>query len=135
MPCFRDLLLIKYRHAYHSTKNFFNYFFMQKITLLIAFSFCILFSKLYGQVGIGTLTPNTSAMLDVSSTNKGLLIPRVALTGTTDVVTIPTPAVSLLVYNTATNGAGSTAVRPGYYYWNGTGWVVFISGSTPASSW
>jgi hypothetical protein len=30
----------------------------------------------FGQVGIGTNTPNTSAILDVSSTNKGFLAPR-----------------------------------------------------------
>jgi len=41
-----------------------------------------------------------SAMLDVSSTTKGLLIPRVSLISTTDVFTIQNPAISLLVYNT-----------------------------------
>jgi hypothetical protein len=43
------------------------------------------------QVGIGTTTPAASAKLDISSTSKGLLIPRVALTGTTDAVTVSTP--------------------------------------------
>jgi len=56
-----------------------------------------------------------SAMLDVSSTTKGLLIPRVALTGTTDVTTITSGNVqSLLVFNTAT----VSDVTPGYYYWD-----------------
>ena len=55
-------------------------------------------------------------MLDVSSVNKGLLIPNIALTGTTDATTIPTPAVSLLVYNTTT----VSDVTPGYYYNSGT---------------
>ena len=61
-------------------------------------------------------------MLDVKSTNKGLLIPRVTLTGTNDAVTISSPAASLMVYNTATAGGGATAVTPGFYYWNGTAW-------------
>ncbi|MGZ4117501.1 MAG: exosporium glycoprotein BclB-related protein, partial [Bacteroidia bacterium] len=45
-------------------------------------------------VGINTTgaTPAASAMLDVSSSNKGVLIPRVTLTGTTDATTIPSPA-------------------------------------------
>jgi hypothetical protein len=43
------------------------------------------------QVGIGTTNPALSAQLDISSTSKGLLIPRVALTGTTDAVTVSTP--------------------------------------------
>ena len=48
--------------------------------------------------------PNSSAMLDVKSNSKGLLIPRVALTGITDVTTIASPANSLMVYNTASAG-------------------------------
>jgi uncharacterized protein (TIGR02145 family) len=60
--------------------------------------------------------PNSSAMLDVSATNKGLLIPNVALSGTNDAATISTPAVSLLVYNTS----GANGVTPGYYYNSGS---------------
>ncbi len=75
-------------------------------------------------------TPNSSAGLDVDFTNKGLLVPRVALTATNVAGPITTPATSLLVYNTATAGAGTTAVSPGYYYWNGTLWVkVSIDGA------
>lgn len=43
-------------------------------------------------------TPNTSAGLDIDFANKGLLIPRIALTSTTDATTIASPATSLLVY-------------------------------------
>jgi hypothetical protein len=56
-----------------------------------------------------------SAMLEVNSTNKRILIPNVSLTGSTDVTTIISPAVSLLVYNTAT----VSDVEPGYYYNSG----------------
>ena len=70
--------------------------------------------------------PNTSAMLDVKSMNKGMLIPRVALTGTADVTTIPSPATSLMVYNTTAAGSGTTAVVPGYYYWDGS-WVRMVA--------
>jgi uncharacterized protein (TIGR02145 family) len=57
-----------------------------------------------------------SAMLEVSSPSKGILIPNVSLTGTTDATTIASPAVSLLVYNTAS----LSDVIPGYYYNSGT---------------
>ncbi|MFT7068021.1 MAG: hypothetical protein ACJAZY_000901, partial [Spirosomataceae bacterium] len=57
-----------------------------------------------------------SAMLEVNSTSKGILIPNVTLTGITDATTIATPAASLLVYNTAT----VSDVEPGYYYNAGT---------------
>ena len=69
--------------------------------------------------------PDVSAALDVSATDKGLLIPRVVLTGTTDIATIPTPATSLLVYNSAT----VSDVTPGYYYFDGTIWQRMVSGS------
>ena len=78
--------------------------------------------------------PNSSAMLDVKSTSKGLLIPRVALAGTADVTTVPSPATSLMVYNTTAAGTGTTAVVPGYYYWNGSAWVRLVSSTTTYSS-
>src|SRR5690606_7138919 len=56
-------------------------------------------------------------------TDKGLLIPRVALTNTSLASPITSPATSLLVYNTATTGD----VTPGYYYWNGSKWMRLLS--------
>ncbi len=78
-------------------------------------------------------TPAPSAMLDVVSTNRGALMPRVALTSTTDVVTIASPATSLLVYNTATASTGATAVAPGYYYFDGAKWTSF--GGSGGKDW
>jgi hypothetical protein len=95
---------------------------MKKIYLLVTLSFLLILTKTNAQVGIGAPKPDSSAMLDVKSANKGLLIPRVALTGTNDVTTIATPATSLLIYNTATI-SGSGGVTPGYYYWTGAAWV------------
>jgi hypothetical protein len=70
-------------------------------------------------------------MLDIKSADKGLLIPRVALTNTNSASPITSPATSLLVYNTATTGD----VTPGYYYWDGSKWVRFatIKGSGTAN--
>ena len=87
---------------------------------------------LNAQTGIGTTTPNASAKLDVYSTNKGFLPPRVSLTGVYDASTIPTPATGLLVYCTGTGGLAS-----GYYFFNGTAWATIAtdggSGSFAAS--
>jgi Head domain of trimeric autotransporter adhesin len=49
-------------------------------------------------VGIGTATPNASAVLELQSTNKGLLLPRVA-----DTNAVPSPAKGLLIFTNATN--------------------------------
>ena len=77
--------------------------------------------------------PHNSAALDIRDfTNKGLLIPRIALTSNTDVTTIPAPALSLLVYNTGTGGL----TPAGYYYWNGSRWVRLVTmGGTPSDAW
>lgn len=79
-------------------------------------------------VGVGTNTPNASAKLDITSTNSGLLIPRISLLSTTDVATVPSPATSLLVYNinaAITGGSGT-----GYYYWNGSAWIKLATGAS-----
>lgn len=93
--------------------------------------FC--FITLYGHaqnVGINATgaAPTASAGLDVDFTNKGVLVPRVALTATNSASPVASPATSLLVYNTATAGSGATAVTPGYYYWSGSAWVRFSTG-------
>jgi hypothetical protein len=72
----------------------------------------------YSQVGIGTNNPDPSAQLHVKATNRGVLIPNVALLSTTDVVTIKSPAESLLVFNTAK----VLDVTPGYYFWLNNKW-------------
>lgn len=63
-----------------------------------------------------------SAMLDVAAPNKGVLIPRVSLTSNVDIITVPTPVVSLLIYNTASVGIYPNNVSPGFYFWNGNKW-------------
>ncbi|MBF7093297.1 tail fiber domain-containing protein [Flavobacterium sp. ALJ2] len=80
-----------------------------------------------GNVGLGTTTPDASAALDITSTNKGVLMPRVALKNTTDTTTITGAANSLTVYNTAT----ASDVTPGYYYWDKSGskWVRILDSS------
>lgn len=78
-------------------------------------------------------TPAASAMLDIVSTNKGLLIPRVALTATNVASPVTSPLTSLLVYNTATAGTSPNNVFPGYYYWSGAAWTPFLTANT--SGW
>jgi hypothetical protein len=95
---------------------------MKKIYLLIAF---LLISKAFGQIGIGTVNPSTAAALDISSSNKGVLIPRVALTSVDSILplsgNIPD---GLIIFNTATAGTGDVAVFPGPYVWANNQWNV-----------
>ncbi|MDI3479955.1 MAG: hypothetical protein PWQ14_1101, partial [Rikenellaceae bacterium] len=73
------------------------------------------------------IIPDASAGLEIQFTNKGLLIPRVALTSTSSASPITSPATSLLVYNTATAGTAPNNVTPGYYYWTGTKWMRLLA--------
>lgn len=93
----------------------------------------VLFSSVIASaqnVGINSTgaAPVTSAALDVDMANKGVLIPRVALTTTTAFAPVTGVATtSLLVYNTATAGVFPSNVTPGYYYWDGAKWVRLMS--------
>ena len=101
---------------------------MKKILQTLALSILLQFAYAQtGNVGVGTATPDASAALEVSSTSKGLLIPRVSLTATNSASPITSPLISLLVYNTNTSVAGTTQVTPGYYFWNGTSWIRLLS--------
>src|SRR5690554_68440 len=83
----------------------------------------------HSQVGIGTLTPNSSSQLDVVANDKGVLLPRVSLTSTTDSTTVPVTVGesstenSLLVFNTNTQND----VTPGYYYWYVDKWMRIVN--------
>lgn len=71
-------------------------------------------------------TPNASAMIDVQSANKGILIPQVSLTALNAASPLSNPAPSLLIYNTNTAITGGK----GYYYNAGTSgapnWVKLV---------
>ena len=92
---------------------------------LIIFSIIFYSFNSSAQTGIGTTTPNASAKLDVYSTNKGFLPPRVTLTSATDAATIVSPAEGLLIYN-----LGSVGLQAGYYYWNSANWATIATASS-----
>ncbi len=92
-----------------------KYILLRSCLILI---FALSVSNIKAQVGINTTTPAGGAILDVESTDKGILIPRVDITDLNTIAPITGGSTqSLLVYNTnATTGVG-------FYYWNGSRWV------------
>lgn len=88
-------------------------------TVLLSFFF---FLTLLGnaQVGIGTVTPNASSVLDVTSTTQGMLAPRMT---TIERNAITSPAESLLVFDTTLKS---------FYFYNSatTAWISLNSGGT-----
>src|SRR5690349_446609 len=83
-------------------------------------------------VGVGTNAPNPDAMLDVTSSTKGLLVPRVALTATNSALPLSSFVTGMIVYSTATAGSSPNNVAPGYYYSDGNGWLRML---TSVSGW
>lgn len=99
-------------------------------TLLLATTISLAGMASAQNIGINTTgaAPNASAMLDIVSTNRGLLMPRVALTARNAAGPITAPATSLVVYNTATASTGTNRVTPGFYYWDGSVWLRMFNG-------
>jgi hypothetical protein len=81
--------------------------------LIVLITFLFFTTSLIAQTGIGTTTPDASAKLEVASTNKGFLPPRMTATQRG---AIPSPASGLIVFQTDGN--------VGVYIYNGTAWQV-----------
>lgn len=101
---------------------------MRKIThSSIGLILLLSFFDMSAQVGVGTITPRGA--LEINSSTNGFVAPQVILTATNvsapvvNPQTAGIPITGTLIYNTATAGAGVTAVTPGYYYWDGALWV------------
>ncbi len=89
---------------------------MKKYFLGIAV-FCVANAAAQNNVGIGTGSPHSSALLDISSTGKGMLIPRMT---TVQRTAIASPANGLMVYDITTNS---------FWYYNGSSWTGIGGGA------
>lgn len=81
---------------------------MKNISYLLFF--LISFNTVIAQVGIGTTNPDPSSVLDVDSTEGGLLVPRME---TVDRLAISSPATGLLVFDIDENA---------FFYYDGASW-------------
>ncbi|PIB35238.1 hypothetical protein BFP72_07430 [Reichenbachiella sp. 5M10] len=75
-----------------------------------------------GSTGLGISTPDASAVLDMTATDKGMLIPRMTETQRT---AISSAATGLLVYQINN--------EHGFWFYNGTEWEMLNDGSSSAS--
>lgn len=84
----------------------------------------IIATQVNAQVKFGNnkTTINANSLLELESTNKGLLLPRVALTAINAASPMSAHVEGMVVYNTATAGTAPNNVTPGYYYNDGTKW-------------
>jgi len=83
-----------------------------KISIALIVVFISVNFQAVAQVGIGTLSPDTSAMLEVNSTEKGMLAPRMT---SAQRIAISNPAEGLLVFDTDINV---------FYFYDGNFWTA-----------
>lgn len=74
-----------------------------------------------GNVAIGTTPAHPSAVLDLQSSNRGMLFPNVLLTATDVAAPVVSPITGLIVFNI--NTATSNNITPGFYFWNSSSWI------------
>ena len=89
------------------------------LPVLTLFFMMLISATSFAQVGIGTVTPDASSVLDVSSTTQGMLAPRMT---TTQRMAIVSPADGLMVYDT-------TLKVLSYYNSSSSGWNTIAGGS------
>jgi len=87
-------------------------------TTFLTLAFLLSFVFVQAQVGIGTSSPDPSSVLELSSTDKGFLIPRMTSAQRS---AISSPATGLMVFQTD----GS----PGFYFYDGSSWGQVGAGS------
>lgn len=79
----------------------------------------------------GSISIDDGAILQLKSSNKGLMIPNVALQSRNDITTIEFPTTGLWVFNTGVSGTGEDRVSPGFYFWDSGRWEkMFNEGFT-----
>lgn len=88
---------------------------MKKTICLLVLSLLFVATNAMAQIGIGTITPDSSSILEILSTDKGVLLPRLT---TIQRDAIETPATSLIIFNT-------TTLAFNYY---SSGWKDFSEG-------
>jgi len=96
-----------------------------KIIIILICAFFLFNPSGKSQVAINTngSSPNASAMLDVTSSTKGILVPRMTAA---ERGLIASPATGLLVYQ--------TNAPVGYYFFNGTAWKQMIDAVSSTSN-
>lgn len=97
-----------------------------KKSRIALFSFAALLtgSTSLAQMNVGsTSAPNANAALQITSTNKGLLLPTLALTASNSASPLSAFVAGMTVYNTAVAGTSPNNVTPGLYYCDGTQWL------------
>ncbi len=102
---------------------------MKTITTYLTFFTLLITLPILAQVGIGTTTPDPSAIMDITAIDKGLLIPRVLLDDVNnDMIDGTNPvADGMLIWNTNAATTGGSGI--GFYVFTGAVWERLNTGA------
>lgn len=78
-------------------------------------------TSLLSQVGVNTVTPSSNSVLDLTSTGKGFLLPKMPTVQRTAIFPAPIADKGMQVFDTDTNTA---------WFWNGSTWIEILNNST-----
>ncbi len=81
------------------------------------------------QVGIGTLTPNTKSILDLSSSSQGFLVPRLSGFQKSE-MELTTADQGMIVFQTDNAQPPLPSTPKGLYYFDGSNWVAPVGNGT-----
>ena len=98
-----------------------------KNTLLFIALFAPFLMQAQVKIGNNPTSVNSNSLLELETTNKGLLMPRLALVATNDPSPLAAFVAGMTVYNTASAGTAPNTVYPGFYYSDGTQWVLLTN--------
>ncbi len=86
------------------------------------------------KIGNNSTTINTASLLELETTNKGLVLPRVSITSISSSAPLAAGLLTgTVVYNTNSTTTGGSGV--GIYYWDGSQWNFIANTTTTASYW
>ena len=94
---------------------------MAKYLSLILIAFSLSLSGQNIVISESESMADASSILDIQSSDKGVLVPRVSLTSVNEANPVTSPSVGLLVFSE------SGDVPDGFYYWNGSKWSFFLT--------
>lgn len=102
-------------HVYHKSNGTDSYVGLTSNDAPGVINTPIVLNEWGGNVGIGTNSPDASAALDIASTNKGFLPPRMT---STERDAISNPAKGLMIFNTTTNAQETNTGTPATPIWS-----------------
>ncbi|NQX81465.1 MAG: hypothetical protein HRT66_05665, partial [Flavobacteriaceae bacterium] len=93
---------------------------MKKIIFLLV---VLAFNIIHSQIGIGTKNPDENSILEISSSDKGVILPRLYLKSISESHPLKKHISGMIVYNIS----NSDELSVGYYYNDGSKWIRFLS--------